>query len=98
MEIKPRKSFGKGTFNFMRYLTQGTYPPDKCTICGIKRTDEFGEPKWKSDLLIKDYFHNGVVRVMTVCPKCRELPLNRIYEKIIEKDAHSKTTPRKKRG
>ena len=99
MKIKPRKVYGKHTeFNDIRYLTQGVYPPDKCSICGTKRTDKSGEPKWKSDLLIKNYFHSRYIRVITVCPKCRELPLKTIYMKIIEKDAHSKTPPSKKKA
>lgn len=87
MKIKPRKSFGKKSeFNDIRYLTQGVYPPSSCSVCGIRRMGRFGEVKWKSDLLIKNYFSGSNIRVITVCPKCRALPLNAIYAKLIEKE------------
>ena len=94
MEIKSRKHFGKKSeFNDMRYLTQGVYPPAKCSICGINRLDSWGEPKWQSDFVIKHYSGRGFNRVFTICPKCRNKTINEIFEHLI---SHSVTSASKK--
>jgi len=85
MEIKPRKAFGKkGKFNDLRYFTQGVYPQEHCSFCKVDRLDEMGEPKWKSDFIIKNCFNECPQIVFTICPKCRELKLNQIFALIIE--------------
>jgi len=89
MDIKSRKHFGKKSmFNDMRYLTQGVYPPANCSICGINRINEDGEPKWQSDFVIKHY-SGKMNQVITICPKCRNKTINEIFEILISRSVTS---------
>jgi hypothetical protein len=55
----------------------------ECSVCGKSRFDEDKKLIWQSDLNLVSYYYNGKATKITVCPKCRELPLNEIFQKTI---------------
>jgi len=56
----------------------------KCSICGKDRfdIDDRGNisPDWKTDIIIVDsrYKNLTMKKMITVCPKCRKKPLQKI--------------------
>lgn len=65
---------------------------DKCSICGVERMDQSNNPKWKSDLCIIFIGKSKWEKRFTICPDCRCLPLNNIFDKV--KGLWAKTIPK----